>query len=459
MKQVAVSVNNVSKKFRLFNSPKERLFEALHPFNKKYHKEFWALKDINFEVLNGQTLGIIGRNGSGKSTLLQIICSILRPTTGNVKVSGRVSSILELGAGFNPEFTGRSNVLLNGSLMGLSEREIKDRMPQIEAFADIGEFIDQPLKIYSSGMFVRLAFAAAVNVDPDILVIDEALAVGDAKFQHKCYQKFIEFQKSGKTIMFVTHDLNAITRYCHQAILLENGKIIKSGHPNDVVNNYFKMMFTDGYLDNEVSKPEISSPKIPVPKGDFKSDTHVAVELDRFLKELPDRDSCFVRKSYNKNEFRFGDKRAEIVDYLVVSGNEYDPADIDPGISVDIYFKVLAHDNIDSPLFGYGVKTKDGVYIYATNTELMKVDVLSLKKADMAIFKFSTTLNLKGGDYFISLGIAENRGKISGDKKSMMDSRTDFIHLSVKEKRCFDGLVELKTSFNKISNAGALSMN
>jgi lipopolysaccharide transport system ATP-binding protein len=179
MPEIAISLKNISKKYRLFNSPQDRFWEALHPFNKKYHKEFWALKDVSFDVLKGQTVGIIGRNGSGKSTILQILCSILRPTSGEVTVNGRVSALLELGSGFNPEFTGRQNVMMKGMIMGFSEAEMRNRFPEIEAFADIGEFIDQPMKIYSSGMSVRLAFATAINVDPDILVIDEALAVGD----------------------------------------------------------------------------------------------------------------------------------------------------------------------------------------------------------------------------------------------------------------------------------------
>ena len=193
---IAIRIENLSKKYRLFASPRARLKEALHPFGKKYHREFWALKDVSFEVPKGQTLGILGRNGSGKSTLLQIIASVLQPTEGRVEVNGRVSAMLELGAGFNPEFTGRANVMFIGTLMGFSEADMRERLPAIEAFADIGEFIDQPVKTYSTGMFARLAFAAAINVDPDILVVDEILAVGDARFQQKCFRKFQEFQET-----------------------------------------------------------------------------------------------------------------------------------------------------------------------------------------------------------------------------------------------------------------------
>ncbi|WP_420267260.1 ABC transporter ATP-binding protein, partial [Candidatus Magnetominusculus dajiuhuensis] len=198
--EIAISVKNVSKKYRLFKSHNERFMEMLHPFKKKYHKEFWALKDVSFDIKRGSTVGIIGRNGSGKSTLLQIICGVLKPTVGEITVNGRISALLELGAGFNPEMTGRQNVIMNGVVHGLSNKEINSKIPEIQEFADIGEFFDQPVKLYSSGMFVRLAFAASVNVDPDILIIDEALAVGDAKFQHKCYNKLMEFQDSGNTL-------------------------------------------------------------------------------------------------------------------------------------------------------------------------------------------------------------------------------------------------------------------
>src|SRR5437016_1893645 len=197
--EVAISVRDVTKKYRLFRSPQEILKEALHPFRKRYHREFWALNGVSFDVAPGQTVGILGRNGSGKSTLLQIIAGIIQATSGEVIVNGRISALLELGAGFNPEFTGRENAHFQAQLMDLSREEIDRRLPEIEAFADIGEFFDQPVKTYSSGMFVRVAFASAINVDPDILIVDEALAVGDAKFQNKCFLKFKEFQGAGKT--------------------------------------------------------------------------------------------------------------------------------------------------------------------------------------------------------------------------------------------------------------------
>ena len=224
----------MSKKFRLFASPKERFLEALHPFRKQYHREFWALRDVSFQVQRGEIVGILGRNGSGKSTLLQVICSVMQATSGEVRVNGRIAALLELGAGFNPEFTGRDNVILSGAIMGFSRKEMLRRLPEIEAFADIGEFFNQPVKTYSSGMFVRVAFAAAIHVDPDILVVDEALAVGDAKFQRKCLLQIEKIRASGAAILFVSHSLETITSLCSRAIILENGALVSDGEPKAV---------------------------------------------------------------------------------------------------------------------------------------------------------------------------------------------------------------------------------
>lgn len=441
MNEIAVSLRNISKKYKLFNSPKERLFEALHPFNKKYHREFWALKDISMDIYKGHTVGIIGRNGSGKSTLLQVICSILRPTSGSVTVNGRISALLELGAGFNPEFTGRDNVYLNGALMGFSREEMKERMPRIEAFADIGEFIDQPVKIYSSGMFVRLAFAAAINVDPDILVVDEALAVGDAKFQHKCYQKFLEFQGAGRTIVFVTHDTNAIVKHCDHAFLLENGAVMESGKPNDVVNHYYKLILTEDSTPGNSSFIS-TSPQQKLEKSALEQNQS---KLERFLKEAPAMDNCIYRNSYNKNECRFGDKRAEIIDYLIVSGEHYDPTIVSSGNWIDIYLKAKFHQAVKVPRYGFLIKTIDGVPIYGSNSQFNKTSIRSAGEDDIIIFKFSIKMNI-AGDCFIDLGFDE----LLGNEIITLDKRCDLIHFYVQENDRFTGFVELESTLNEI---------
>lgn len=439
----AVSVQNVTKSYRLFSSISERLKEVLHPFKKTYHKDFLALNNVSLEVKKGGTFGIIGRNGSGKSTLLQIICSVSQPTSGSVAVNGRISSLLSLGAGFNPEYTGRANVMFNGSLMGFTPAEMKDRLPLIQAFADIGDFFDQPVKTYSSGMYVRLAFASAINVDPDILIIDEALAVGDARFQQKCYQKFNDFKDAGKTIILVTHDTSAVLKHCDSAILLENGIAVESGHPKKVVDNYYKLLFggtpASGYVNHtaqtQTHETAEKGAKTTAPKTD----------LDVFLEEMPSGDNCTKRKSYNKNETRYGNKKAEVVDYLVVCGSKFDPASVNGGDTIELYVKTLFHEDIHWPHFGYGIRTIDGIMLYATNTKYQGIKFPLIEKNTVHIFKFTLKMNLKAGDYFIAVGVAEDAPKFE-----MIDSRYDIVHLSVTQKNSFDGFVELESSCEEI---------
>lgn len=509
-KELEISVKNISKKFKLFSSPKERFKEALHPFQKKYHKEFWALRDVTFDVPKGATVGIIGRNGSGKSTLLQIICGVLKPTSGIVTVNSRISALLELGAGFNPELTGRQNVILNGIVQGFSKDEMNAKLSQIQEFADIGEFFDQPVKIYSSGMFVRLAFAAAINVDPDILIVDEALAVGDAKFQHKCYGKFLEFQKDGKTILFVSHNTEAVVRHCDYAILLENGKIVEMGEPKLITNYYLDLLFTgkisnyqslpvlvqEGFrgfnivhyktkyyavlqslgpmdfthLEDDYLKVLMAEKKCAVgmsfeeakqivtqivPEWEYPSKqivetsptVEIKTELDKFLEETPKIDNCVNRRSYNKNEYRFEDGRAEIIDYLIAYGDDYDPVTVRSGDWIDIYSKVRFHKPVGQPIFSFGVRTVDGIIVYASNTWFGQVAVRAAEEAEMIIFKFSLKLNLIGGDYFIGLDCSETvDGKIIH-----IDKRSGISHIKVQDKNIFGGIAELETVFQEVS--------
>lgn len=240
---IVISIKNLTKTYRLYSNHADRVKETFNPFRKKYHHPFNALNNISFNVKRGEMLGIIGRNGSGKSTLLQIVCGILQPTSGSIEVNGRVSALLELGAGFNPEFTGRQNVYINGAILGLKHEEIEARFDDIVTFAEIGDFIDQPVKTYSSGMYVRLAFAVAINVDADILIVDEALAVGDEIFQRKCFSRIQEIQKKGTTILFVSHSAPTVVELCNKAILLDQGELLLAGAPKFVVSKYHKLMY------------------------------------------------------------------------------------------------------------------------------------------------------------------------------------------------------------------------
>ena len=241
-RHVCIETCNLTKSYRLYNHSIDRLKESLHPRRKKYHHNFFALKDVSFQINEGETIGIIGRNGSGKSTLLKIIAGVLTPTSGILEVRGRVSALLELGIGFNPEMTGLENIYFSGTIMGFDRAVIENKIDDIVAFADIGEFIYQPVKTYSSGMFVRLAFAVAINVDPDILIVDEALSVGDISFQAKCYQRFNKFKEEGKTIIFVTHSLDLVVSYCNRGIVLDGGKIIVDTDPKTAVDAYKQLM-------------------------------------------------------------------------------------------------------------------------------------------------------------------------------------------------------------------------
>ena len=240
---IAISVKNLTKTYRIFGHPGDRIKQALTLGRVRFHREFTALQDVSFEIKKGETVGIVGRNGSGKSTLLQLICGILKPTSGTVQVNGRVSALLELGAGFNPEFTGRENVYFQGAIMGFSEEEMDARIDDIAAFANIGEFIDQPVRTYSSGMFVRLAFAAAISAEPDILIVDEALSVGDESFQRKCFSHIQAIRSQGGTILIVSHSAAAVVELCGRAFLLDNGELLAIGKPKTVVDHYHKLLY------------------------------------------------------------------------------------------------------------------------------------------------------------------------------------------------------------------------
>jgi lipopolysaccharide transport system ATP-binding protein len=441
---IAVSVRDLTKKYRLFSTPMERLKESLHPLRKRYHNEFWALKGISLNIQKGEVVGILGRNGSGKSTLLQIIASVLQPTSGTVTVHGRVSALLELGAGFNPEFTGRQNVLLNGALMGVSHDEMLNRMSDIIEFADIGEFFDQPMKIYSSGMFVRVAFAASVHVDPDILIIDEALAVGDAKFQHKCFQRLADLQAERKTVIFVTHNSSLVTSYCSEAILLDGGQLITSGEPVHVVDRYYDLLFED------TTKARSMRAEHPVQASVTGKGTQDP--LGELLDPTIADDLCHTRRSYNKNEVRFGSGVARVVDYAIESGGQRDVANVRFGSGIGLYIKVLFRCNVQMPVIGFAVKTLEGVEIFGTNTFQMGEKLKPIAEGQIRVFKFSFSLFVNPTDYFFDIGVAEVDGTRGG---AVLDVRRSVAHcvISLEKERPFDGLVDLAPRFEILTGS------
>ena len=336
-------------------------------------REHYALRDVNFQVERGETVGIIGTNGSGKSTILKIITGVLNPTAGEVKVDGRISALLELGAGFNMEYTGIENVYLNGTMMGFSKEEVDARLQDILDFADIGDFVYQPVKSYSSGMFVRLAFAVAINIDPEILIVDEALSVGDVFFQAKCYRKFEEFKKMGKTILFVSHDLSSISRYCDRVILLNKGVKLEEGSPKQMVDMYKQLLVGQDPAKAEEKKEE-------------------------------QKESWSQQFQVNPNMLEYGTKLAEIVDFAVLDDKDRCTNTIEKGSSFRIRMKVVFHQDIQEPIMAYTFKDIKGTEITGTNTLFEKKSVEHSQAGDSCTVTFEQEMFLQGGEYLLSFG-------------------------------------------------------
>ncbi len=378
MGQTAIKIRQVSKIYKLYDTPAARLKDALGLSRKKNFREHPALNEINLDIQKGETVGIIGTNGSGKSTLLKIITGVIQQTSGEVEVNGRISALLELGAGFNMEYTGIENVYLQGTMMGFSREEISSRMDAILEFADIGTFVNQPVKTYSSGMFVRLAFAVAINIEPEILIVDEALSVGDVFFQAKCYRKFEEFKELGKTILFVSHDLSSITKYCDRAILLNKGEKVMEGTPKEAVDR-FKMALVK---QEEAQRRENTSLWNPADaKGKW-------------------RDSLSV----NPETLEYGDKKAEILDFAIVDKTGKITNVIEKGEACTIKMKVLFHQDVAEPIFAFTLKNLMGIELTGTNTMLEKQMTAPKKKGDMQVVSFTQKMLLQGGEYLLSLG-------------------------------------------------------
>ena len=352
MSSEAIKLEHITKVYKLYNRNRDRLKDSLGLTKKKCYTEHFALKDVSMEIHQGETVGIIGVNGSGKSTILKIITGVLSPTSGTMEINGRISALLELGAGFNMEYTGLENVYLNGTMLGFSEEEINDRLQAILDFADIGEFIHQPVKTYSSGMFVRLAFAVAINIDPEILIVDEALSVGDVFFQAKCYHKFEEFKKLGKTILFVSHDLTSIAKYCDRVVLLNKGVKLAEGSPRDMVNMYKKLLVHQ--LDEDTLE-DVNG----------KSAINEHVEDGKAWKE---------HFEINPKLLDYGEKQAEIVDFCIVDQYGQYSSIIEKGSTCQIKAKLYFHEQVKNPIFTITIRNKQGTDITGTNTMFERVE-------------------------------------------------------------------------------------
>ena len=443
---IVISVENVSKAYRIWNDPSARLkaplldalanllprCSAVHQKlaikAKSYRRDFFALSDISFQVRKGESVGIVGRNGSGKSTLLQIIAGTLQPTTGSVMVNGRVAALLELGCGFNPEFTGRENIFLSGAIYGLSSVEMAERFDSIASFAEIGDFIEQPVKTYSSGMLVRLAFAVATALKPDILIVDEALSVGDAYFQAKCHERIARYKKEGMSLLLVTHATEDLVRQCDRAIFLRQGHLGRDGAPREVTNLY---------LDDLFGKRK---PCTPCVLNDAPNTTLMENDQELF----------HTRPGYRKEEHRWGHGGAIILDYLVVVGGTNFPHQIESNAIADFYFKVRFERDFVNVVPGFLVKTIEGIILYGTNSFLSTQgrETVSAKKGETLLIKFSFPAALNAGHYLISFGIS------SGDPAEQLtpiERRYDSLLIQVTRKMPFWGIVDMNTSFELVA--------
>jgi lipopolysaccharide transport system ATP-binding protein len=420
-----IAVHHVSKMFRLFSSPKERLLEALHPFRRRYHSEFWALRGVSFDVKRGEIIGIMGRNGSGKSTLLQIICSVMQPTQGQALVNGRISALLELGAGFNPEFTGRDNVILNGAILGISRKEMLQKMPEIEAFADIGAFFDQPVKTYSSGMFVRVAFSAAIHVDPEILIVDEALSVGDAKFQHRCYERIRTIMEQGKSILVVSHNTDILLRICHRGIVLDAGGMQYIGNISDAVDRYAEILYGSKQPSCESYNENMSQ----VTSIEDIASSEILIGSKRRSEDL--RDRVVDNPYYNELETRIGNGAVKIIDFELIIDGEINPHEIQAHKDVQLIVKILFNESIPDVSFGFAIVSFDGTYVGGTNLDMMNEPLFSAEAGQVKIIRLQWKSHLAGGEYFLNIGCYRYR---EGEKE-FLDVRRSMAKLKFADTR------------------------
>ncbi len=394
MKETSIAVENLSKVFRIYPKPTDRIREFLARGKRNYHVDFWALRDISFNVKRGTTVGVVGQNGSGKSTLLKILARLMLPSAGRIEVTGRVSSLIELGTGFHPEFTGRSNVYLNASLMGLSQEEIDEKFGRIVEFSGLKEFIDRPLKTYSSGMWVRLAFATAICIDPEILLVDEALAVGDILFQQKCIRKLLDFQKHETTIFFVSHDMSAIRSLCDRTLLLDRGEVLADGPPAKITEDYVALL-----------AQKSSGDQLEFRSGEFEREADLARRMQRY-----------------------GSFKAEIKLVEFLNSQQQKVGAVVSGDWATIRLHVLFYEPMENPTVGILLKDRLGNDVFGTNTYYHQWKV-KVEKDELMVVDFKMRMNLGPGDYFLTAAIHSDRDHLE-DCRDWIDNVLAFQVLS-----------------------------
>ena len=447
----AIRVRNVTKMYKLFQHNKDRLLDALGLARRQRYQEHYALRNVSFDISRGETVGIIGINGAGKSTILKIITGVLSPTEGEVEINGRISALLELGAGFNMEYSGIENIYLNGTMMGYSREEVDARMDDILKFADIGEFVHQPVKKYSSGMFVRLAFALAINIDPEILVVDEALSVGDVFFQAKCYQKFEDFKQEGKTILFVSHDLSSITKYCDRVVLLHKGEMLAEGSPKEMVDLYKKIL-TGSYQDRmEEERKHGFGNDVGNAGGqtDVQSGANSQAEAAQSgMQALLQSDTHGTDWKYsfavNPLVSSYGSKEAEIVDFSVLDegGNLSDT--IVKGSRFTIRYRVYFHKDVQDPIFTFTFKTIKGTDVTGTNSMIEKKLVHGIKAGSLYEVTFEQDMTLQGGEYLLSISCT---GFENGELKAY-HRLYDLLNITVISDKNTVGFYDMESEVN-----------
>ena len=393
--EVVIKITNLVKEYKMYSRKKDRLLEAIIPGYQK-HTKFRAMDDLNLEIRKGEVLGILGKNGAGKSTLLKMITGVVSPTSGSLEVNGKISSLLELGAAFNPELTGLENIYQHGQVMGLSDKEIKEKENEIIEFADIGDHLYQPVKTYSSGMFARLAFACAINVDPDILIVDEVLSVGDMAFQLKCFKKFEQFKNKGKTIIFVTHNINDVMTNCNRAIILENGRKTFDGTVKDGVNRYKKII-------------------VGINPDEAQEENEEALEIEEVQYDNTD---CWKDKmNQNPNMIEYGNKEAEVVDYGVFDQDGNIVNMFDNGDLITFKSKVKFNKEVKDPIFTVTIKDFAGKDVAGTNSNIEKIATGTFKKGEVAVVEFKQKVPVAPGKYTLSFSCT--RFNLKGDLEAL----------------------------------------
>ncbi len=412
----AIDVKEVVKIYKLYDKPKDRIREAFGFGKKQTHKLHYALNGVSLKIRRGETVGIIGTNGSGKSTILKIITGVLNPTSGEAVVQGRISALLELGAGFNMEYNGIENVYLNGTMMGFSEKEIDRKLPEILEFADIGDYVYQPVKTYSSGMFVRLAFAVAINIEPEILIVDEALSVGDVFFQAKCYHKFEEFKKLGKTIVFVSHDLSSISKYCDRVFLLNKGNLLGEGSPKEMIDAYKRVLV-----------------------GQYEVPDHK--EGQNLLGDEELQAAAGKASGINPEVLEYGTKQALIEEYYITDDREVRTTAVIKGSAFTVHMRVRFTDHVPAPIFALSFKNVIGTEITGTNSMIEKAFLDSAEPGQVKDVTFTQRMTLQGGEYLISLGVTG----YNGDTFEVYHRLYDTINITVVSDKNTVGYYDMES--------------